>query len=334
MIVLKYKISNTTIFLIIFLFLISFFNIYRFISFIIFPNTNKETTAEVLKYIDYEIIIQYVSWFSYLFLCLIFLNINLSQTRNLYLKILFTVLLLFLMYLPVLPILNIINLFLIYTLNNPPFISNVYEEFPYHKHIENNYQIIKNEFVRYKGNIECFRKSNPLLSNIDSIDIDNDFCWRTFYLKKLGKIIIDEKTSFFPKTLNIIKDDQIHNAFFSILDPYVEIKPHIGYYKGYLRYHLGIIIPEENGKKPYIICGGEKYEWNEGEGVLFDDMFLHYVNNMTSKKRVVLYLDIKRKSKNVLVDNIIKFGNYISENSYIIDKFIKNQHNQSKIENV
>jgi aspartyl/asparaginyl beta-hydroxylase (cupin superfamily) len=216
-------------------------------------------------------------------------------------------------------------------LDNPPFLNNIDKEFPYHKIIESKYENIKREFINYDGNIECFRKSNPLLSNIDSIDVDNDYCWRTFYLKKLGKIINDEKTSFFPETLNIIKDDQIHNAFFSILDPYVEIKPHIGYYKGYLRYHLGLIIPNENGNKPYIICGGEKYEWNEGEGVLFDDMFLHYVNNMTSKKRVVLYLDVKRKNKNWLIHNIIKIGNYITENSFIIDMFIKNQHIQNNL---
>jgi len=215
-------------------------------------------------------------------------------------------------------------------LDNPPFLNNIDEEFPSHELIEKNYKTIKNEYINYDGTIGCFRKSNPLLSNIDTLDVDNDFCWRTLHLKKLGKIIVDDITQFFPETLHLIKDEQIHNAFFSILDPHVEIKPHTGYYKGYLRYHLGIIIPEENGKKPYIICGGEKYEWSEGEGVLFDDMFLHYVNNMTSKERVILYLDIKRKNKHWIIDTIIKFGNYISENS-LIDRFIKNQHTQDSL---
>lgn len=331
MIFLKYNISNNLFFIMILLFLISIFNIYRFINYIFFPNSNKESTIEILKYINYEIIMQYLSWFSYLILFLILLYINLTQTRNLYLKIFFTIFILFLIYLPVLPLLNIINLFLLIILDNPPFLNNIDEEFPLHKNIEKNYKNIKKEYINYNGHIECFRKSNPLLNNIDTLDTDNNFCWRTLYVKKLGKIIIDEKTKFFPETLNIIKNEQIHNAFFSILDPHVEIKPHTGYYKGYLRYHLGLIIPSKNGNKPYIICGGKKYEWSEGEGVLFDDMFLHYVNNMTNEKRVILYLDIKRKNKNFLVDNIIKFGNYISENSFIIDRFIKNQHSQDKL---
>jgi beta-hydroxylase len=332
--ILKYNISNNLLFLILFLFLISFFNIYRFINYLLFPNANTHSTSEILKYINYEIIMQYISWFSYLIIFLILLQINLTQTRNFYLKILFTICILFLIYLPILPIVNIINLFLMIILDNPPFLDNIEEEFPLHKNIEKNYENIKKEFINYNGgNIECFRKSNPLLNNIDTLDVDKDFCWRTLYLKKLGKIIVDDKTDFFPETLNIIKDEQIHNAFFSILDPHVEIKPHAGYYKGYLRYHLGIIIPQENEKKPYIICGGKKYEWSEGEGVLFDDMFIHYVNNITSKKRIILYLDIKRKHKNWIIDNIIEFGNYMSENSFIIDRFMKNQHVQDSLKN-
>jgi beta-hydroxylase len=232
------------------------------------------------------------------------------------------------------PILNLINTILIFSLNNRPFIKNIDQEFPENRLFEKNYKIIKNEFIKYnqKEKIDCFRKSNPILGNIDSIDINNDYCWRTLYLKRTGKLIKD-KISYFPKTMELINNKQIHNAFFSILDPHVEIKPHVGYYKGYLRYHLGLVIPEENGIKPYIICGGIKYTWDEGKGVLFDDMYLHYVNNQTNKQRVVLYLDIKRENINGVLKSIIDFGNYLSEHSIIVDMVIKNQHNQDSLVN-
>jgi beta-hydroxylase len=230
--------------------------------------------------------------------------------------------------------LNILNIILLIFLNNPPFISDINKEFPSNKLFEHNYQEIKKEFNEYnhhhKNEINCFRSNNPLLSNIDTIDPKNNYCWRTLYLKKTGKII-EDKTKHFPKTMELIKDDQIHNAFFSILDPHVEIKPHVGYYKGYLRYHLGIVIPEENGQKPYIICGNEKYEWKEGKGVLFDDMYLHYVNNNTNQQRVVLYLDIKRKNIDEHLRIITDFANYFTENSSLIQLFIKNQHVQDKL---
>lgn len=331
----NYKIS-TSIFILLFIsLLLSLFNIYRLTNFLLFPDNNNDlSTEEILKYVNYEILFQYISWFSYLLIFVIFIYINLTQTKSLFYKILFSLIFLLCIYLPIFPILNILNIILLIFLQNPPFISDINNEFPSNKLFENNYQEIKKEFKEYndhhKKEINCFRSNNPLLSNIDSIDPKNDYCWRTLYLKKTGKII-EDKMKHFPKTMELIKHDQIHNAFFSILDPHVEIKPHVGYYKGYLRYHLGIIIPEENGKKPYIICGNEKYEWKEGKGVLFDDMYLHYVNNNTNQQRVVLYLDIKRKNIEGNLKIMTDFANYLTENSSLVQLFIKNQHVQDKI---
>jgi beta-hydroxylase len=331
----NYNISKSIFIILIILMLLSLCNIYRLISFLFFPNKNNNIpTSKILEYINYEIFLGYISWFSYLFIFIILIYINLKQTKSIFYKILFTIIFILFIYLPVFPILNILNIILIFFLNNPPFINDINKEFPYNKLFENNYKSIKKEFNDYnniyKKKIDCFRNNNPLLSNIDSIDNKNNYCWRTIYLKKTGKLIND-KIKYFPNTFNLIKDEQIHNAFFSILDPHVEIKPHTGYYKGYLRYHLGINIPEENGKKPYIICGNQKYEWKEGKGVLFDDMYLHYVNNNTNQQRVVLYLDIKRTNINENLKIITDFGNYLSENSYVVKLFIKNQHLQDKI---
>jgi len=228
--------------------------------------------------------------------------------------------------------LNIINILLCLLLRNPPFIKDINAEFPLHPQFERQYRAIKNEFMQYDGNIQCFREKNPLLNNIDTIDSDRDYCWRTLYVKVVGNVIYDETTRHFPETLKLIQSDQIHNAFFSILDPHVEIKPHTGYYKGYLRYHIGIIIPEENGKRPYIICGGEKYEWREGKGVMFDDMYLHYVKNPTNQKCVVLYLDVKRENNGFVVDLLTRIGNWLSDNSIVISQGLKNQHTQDSID--
>jgi beta-hydroxylase len=141
---------------------------------------------------------------------------------------------------------------------------------------------------------------------------------------------------YFPNTIKLLKDQEIHNAFFSILDPGVEIPPHVGYYKGYLRYHMGVIIPNNDtvktDDKAYIVCGGEKYIWKEGEGVVFDDLYLHYVKNPTNKGRVVLYIDIKRDFESNIVNKINDIGIFLIENSLLFNYFVKNQHSQNKIE--
>jgi hypothetical protein len=44
-----------------------------------------------------------------------------------------------------------------------------------------------------------------------------------------------------------------------------------------------------------LIERGEKYHWREGEGVLFDDTFLHDAANEAGEVRVVLWLDLARR---------------------------------------
>jgi beta-hydroxylase len=239
-------------------------------------------------------------------------------------------------YLPTLPLLNLISLFLSFIYKNPPFIKDYHTMFPLSVEIEKKTDVIIDEFTNYTENNapECIRESNPGFK-IENNSTENN-CWRALYLKKIGKIE-NKLIKYFPNTIELVKDEQIHNAFFSILDPGVEIPPHVGYYKGYLRYHMGIVIPNDDtdkiDDKAYIVCGGEKYIWKKGKGIVFDDIYLHHVKNPTNQKRVVLYLDIKRNSDSYLVNKINDTGIYLIENSLMFNSFLKNQHRQNKIEN-
>lgn len=316
---------------------LTLFEIIPYIITILFPNLCYGCTniGKFQQYLNEKINLGYLSWFSYLLLFLYFIYLS-SFLKSNALKYFFIFSSLFMIYLPTLPLLNIITLFLCLIYKNPPFIHNYHHIFPGSIKLENNATIIVNEFKKYDKNnkSDCIRKSNPGFK-IENNSINNN-CWRALYLKKIGKID-NNMITYFPNTIELIKDEQIHNAFFSILDPGVEIPPHIGYYKGYLRYHMGVIIPNNNTEKiddkAYIICGGEKYIWKQNKGIIFDDMYLHYVKNPTNQMRVVLYLDIKRKNKSYFINKINDFGIYLIENSILFNSFLKNQHSQNKIEN-
>ena len=325
-----YELSKTLLVVLIILLLFSFYNVTTLFNNYFFKKGNlKYTSDEYIAVMKKIQCFSVLSWLSYSIFLVILTYLNWTQTKKIYYKIVFTLIFISLIFFPIFPIITLINIYLGIVLNNKPFINDIDTEFPQHTIIKNNYLNIKNEFNSYKKKIECFRDNNPYLNKIDTLDVKNNYCWRTLYLKKTGKTVYDLKVHF-PKTLELLKDEQIHNAFFSILDPKVEIKPHYGYYKGYLRYHLGINIPNENGKKPYIVCGGETYEWKNGEDVLFDDMYLHYVNNPTNETRVVLYLDIKRKNISKFTKMVTYCGDNLIENS-IIKYVIKNQHVQDKL---
>jgi aspartyl/asparaginyl beta-hydroxylase (cupin superfamily) len=50
--------------------------------------------------------------------------------------------------------------------------------------------------------------------------------------------------------------------------------------------------PRSSWKGPCAIERSEKYYWHEGEGVVFDDTYLHEARNESDQPRVVLYLDL------------------------------------------
>ena len=277
----------------------------------------------------------YINMFAYLVLMLYFMY-RATNIKNMIIKIGAIVFIALCIYIPVLPIINIITMVLSVINNNPPIIHDYYNLFPHSKLLELNVKTIIEEYTNYTHvfNPECINKTNPGFK-IENRDNNNDNCWRSIYLKKGGKIQ-EDMLQYFGKTINLLKDKQIHNAIFSILDPDVEIPPHVGYYKGYLRYHLGIDIPNNNiadtSKKAYIVCGGEKYIWKQGDGILFDDMYLHYVKNPSNKRRAVLYLDVIRISDSQIINSINNIGITIIENSLLYSLFIKNQHKQNNLE--
>lgn len=137
----------------------------------------------------------------------------------------------------------------------------------------------------------------------------HQIAWKSFMFKS-GRFI-DENCALAPRTAGLLRDiPGIYTAFFSVLEPQQHIKPHWGYWKGFVRYHLGVIVPDNNaGENCWIrinpdawdrdnrqaIEQGEKYFWHEGEAVLFDDTFLHDAANFSDKVRVVLFLDVARK---------------------------------------
>jgi beta-hydroxylase len=138
----------------------------------------------------------------------------------------------------------------------------------------------------------------------------HQIAWKSFMFK--SGTFIEENCALAPKTAALLRNiPGVYTAFFSVLEPHQHIKAHWGYWKGFVRYHLGVLIPNDNRDgKCWIrinpdaqsrdgdraaIAQGEKYFWHDGEAVLFDDTFLHEAANETDQVRVVLFLDVARK---------------------------------------
>jgi aspartyl/asparaginyl beta-hydroxylase (cupin superfamily) len=134
--------------------------------------------------------------------------------------------------------------------------------------------------------------------------------WKVLMFKS-GQFI-EENCALCPKTAALLRDiPGVYTAFFSVLDPHQHVMPHWGYYKGIVRYHLGVVIPGNNedracylrvngdltdnlARDPGLVSKGETYYWKNGEGILFDDNYLHEAENGSDEVRVVLWMDMRR----------------------------------------
>ena len=135
--------------------------------------------------------------------------------------------------------------------------------------------------------------------------------WKSFNLIAFNRDI-PGNVKRCPLTTSLVKRiPGVQTVMFSVLEPHSQIPLHTDISKGVIRYHFGVIIPKDR-EKCYISVNGEKYSWTEGKGVVFDDVYPHYVVNDTDEIRVILFIDILRKMSGIpsFFQSIANLANY------------------------
>ena len=192
----------------------------------------------------------------------------------------------------------------------PAFMHNYHDQYRGLKQLEDGYEVVREE---------CLSLLKVKDDMTDMTDLGAGYTkggihkakWKAFVFKS-GEFI-DENCAHAPRTAALLRRiPGLYTAFFSVLDPHQDITPHWGYYKGFVRYHLGVLIPgnnedqscwlrvngnaEDNAREDEaLVEKGEVYYWKNGEGIVFDDNYLHDAANESSEVRVVFWLDLRRK---------------------------------------
>jgi ornithine lipid ester-linked acyl 2-hydroxylase len=146
--------------------------------------------------------------------------------------------------------------------------------------------------------------------------------WRTLVLKAYNGWF-NGNCKKFPYTCSLLSDmPEVCTVMFSILEPHVHIPAHTGKFSGVWRYHLALQMPETGNC--FMEVNGEKYYWKTGEGILFNDTFLHAVTNDTDAYRIVLFLDVAKKSSRIVraLNNALM---YLVRKSPIFRKALKTE---------
>ena len=100
--------------------------------------------------------------------------------------------------------------------------------------------------------------------------ISTDDRWKTYFLFGYG-FEVEEHTAACPRTAALLREvPGMKTAMFSILAPGKHIPAHRGPYKGVLRYHLGLVVPEP-AEQCRIRVHRDIRHWREGEGMPIED---------------------------------------------------------------
>jgi len=197
---------------------------------------------------------------------------------------------------------------------------------PWAQELRANAKAIHEEFLN-------FEKTHfvPRISSVTSterkLDYNASHAWRSVFLRVYGKNTnhIDQ----FPLTAKLVAKipHDVSMIMFSILDPHYVGKDHNGIHRGVLRYLMGLEVPHPDLCPLHIL--GKPYYYAEGQDIYFDDTVEHRVDNMSDKRRVSLFLDVRRDFGHFLPNLVNSVGMFIARHLPQVDEAVTNANNLS-----
>lgn len=229
----------------------------------------------------------------------------------------------------------IIEKIILLFIKNESFINP--KQFAWTKNLEENVDVIERDFLKLWNENSFDNIDVTILSEEQRTSVEEGN-WYTipFYIWGAKFSVMEKLVPNTAKLLEGIPD--ITTAFFSILKPHSSIQPHYGVINGYMRYHLGIIVPKDY-KSCALKVNDIEYNWQRGESMIFDHRHRHEAWNKSDEMRVVLLIDTirplplplkwfmkfftRKLSKSPYAQNMLKhledLGHY-SDVDYIFDK--------------
>lgn len=176
------------------------------------------------------------------------------------------------------------------TVPNTPYIDMA--QFPQLQVLKDHWQEIRAEAVTLFGDGKIKPSAQYNDAGFNSFFKTG---WGRFYLKWYDEPQ-PSALEFCPYTTQLVKDiPGVKAVLFASLPPGARLPRHRDPYSGSLRFHMGLITP--NDPACFIEVDGERYHWRDGEAVMFDETFIHYAENATEQNRIILFADIERPMK-------------------------------------
>ena len=167
-----------------------------------------------------------------------------------------------------------------------------------------------------------------LTADVGSITKDQG--WKVFVLTAYG-MTAERNTRLCPETWRSVRQiPGLKTAMFSVFEPGKRLPAHRGPYNGVLRFHLGLLVPED--ERIGIRIGPEVRHWQEGKGLVFYDAYEHEAWNESDHARVVLFVDFVKPLRfpanlvNATLLSLAAFTPFIREGNDNLQRWEKEFH--------
>ncbi|WP_455817114.1 lipid A hydroxylase LpxO [Pseudomonas cerasi] len=165
-----------------------------------------------------------------------------------------------------------------------------HDVFPELKKLTDNWQAIREEAVRLQDHIKAAQSPNDAGFNTFF-----KRGWKRFYLKWYGDAHPSAQ-QLCPLTSALLSEiPAVKAAMFAELPAGSHLGKHRDPYAGSVRYHLGLMTPNDN--RCFIEVDGIRYSWRDGEAVFFDETYVHWAQNASEETRIILFCDVERPMK-------------------------------------
>ncbi len=162
-------------------------------------------------------------------------------------------------------------------------------EFPELSVLQENWPVIREEGLRL---IEMKKIKASEENNDAGFNSFFKTGWKRFYLKWYDASHPSAER-LCPQTYALLQGiPSVKAAMFAELPPGAKLNPHRDPFAGSMRYHLGLATP--NDDRCFIEVDGQRYSWRDGQGVIFDETFIHWAENASDSDRLILFCDVER----------------------------------------
>lgn len=155
---------------------------------------------------------------------------------------------------------------------------------------------IRDEAVSISRGLSSVPRFHELMAAQTAISANDNRDWRVFVLKAYGYDVRENQLRCPVTTELVARCPSVLSASFSYLAPDKHIPPHRGPFRGILRFHLGLSMPNGSDGRPGAVLRVDdgEYRLRDGDTLLWDDTYPHEVLNATNDVRICLLLDVWR----------------------------------------